>query len=422
VYAAVQKASTWVADAWTAANMKAGTITRTISQDVQKASTWVADAWTAVNKAGDTVHRTLNQAVQKTSGKWNTDAWSAINKGKADIDRVIKQAVKKADKWNADAWSAINKGKADISRVIKQSVRKADKWSDTAWDAVNKGKADLARTITQAVKAGKWSDNAWAAAQKGKADLARTLKQIVKAGKWSDKAWEAAKMTGGTVTKVIKTTVQGVGDKAKAFFKWLTGKAEGGVYVHGHWTNLPQFAGGGIIKNGLQHFATGGWPSMGSLFVAGEAGPEIVGTINGRTEVLNKSQIASAIYSAVKSGMTESVNALGKYLNSSFINCTNGIISAIVTTNQSLVPAIANGNIIPYSMLNDISDSANSLRQILDILRNTNHLTNDELSSIIETVIRRYLNIQFYIGDEQIAKHANAGNELITRRFSPVMK
>lgn len=55
----------------------------------------------------------------------------------------------------------------------------------------------------------------------------------------------------------------------------------------------------------ISKFADGGIPSKGSMFVAGEAGAEIVGNINGRTEVLNKSQIASAIYSAVLSAMNQ---------------------------------------------------------------------------------------------------------------------
>lgn len=69
-------------------------------------------------------------------------------------------------------------------------------------------------------------------------------------------------------------------------------KAKGGVFSGGNWSNIPQYASGGI-------------PNRGSMFVAGENGSEIVGNINGRTEVLNKSQIASSIYQAVASAMSE---------------------------------------------------------------------------------------------------------------------
>lgn len=73
----------------------------------------------------------------------------------------------------------------------------------------------------------------------------------------------------------------------------LFGKATGGVYSKGSWKNIAQYANGGV-------------PSHGTMFVAGEAGAEIVGNVNGRTEVLNQSQIASAIYGAVVSAMTQS--------------------------------------------------------------------------------------------------------------------
>lgn len=66
--------------------------------------------------------------------------------------------------------------------------------------------------------------------------------------------------------------------------------AKGGVFSGGAWKDLPQYAAGGS-------------PTHGTVFVAGESGAEIVGTVGGRTEVLNRSQIAMAIYSAVRSAM-----------------------------------------------------------------------------------------------------------------------
>lgn len=71
----------------------------------------------------------------------------------------------------------------------------------------------------------------------------------------------------------------------------ITAKANGGIFGARGWSNIPQFANGGA-------------PSHGTLFAAGENGAEIVGNINRRTEVLNRSQIASAIYSAVASAMS----------------------------------------------------------------------------------------------------------------------
>lgn len=75
----------------------------------------------------------------------------------------------------------------------------------------------------------------------------------------------------------------------------LLRRENGGVFSNGSWHNIQQYANGGS-------------PSHGTAFVAGENGAEIVGHINGRTEVLNQSQIASAIFSAVVSAMSQTRN------------------------------------------------------------------------------------------------------------------
>lgn len=68
--------------------------------------------------------------------------------------------------------------------------------------------------------------------------------------------------------------------------------ANGGIYSNGSWKSIPQYANGGA-------------PSHGTLFWAGEAGAEIVAHASGKTEVLNQSQIASVMYSAVYSAMSQ---------------------------------------------------------------------------------------------------------------------
>lgn len=46
-------------------------------------------------------------------------------------------------------------------------------------------------------------------------------------------------------------------------------------------------------------YASGGFPSMGSLFVAGESGAEYIADINGRTGVYNTDQMSNAMYKAM---------------------------------------------------------------------------------------------------------------------------
>jgi hypothetical protein len=61
-----------------------------------------------------------------------------------------------------------------------------------------------------------------------------------------------------------------------------------------------------ISSLGILGYADGGFPDYGDLFIANEAGPELVGTIGNRTAVANSSSIEIAIYNAVRSAMYDS--------------------------------------------------------------------------------------------------------------------
>jgi hypothetical protein len=62
--------------------------------------------------------------------------------------------------------------------------------------------------------------------------------------------------------------------------------------------------------SGFETYAKGGFPSMGEIFIAREAGPELVGSIGGRTAVANNDQIVESVsrgvYQAVVAAMGQS--------------------------------------------------------------------------------------------------------------------
>ena len=74
-------------------------------------------------------------------------------------------------------------------------------------------------------------------------------------------------------------------------------------------------AGAGALAGlNIKQYAIGGYPDIGQLFIANEAGPELVGNIGGRPAVANSDQItqaiaqsvAPAVYNAVVSAMQTS--------------------------------------------------------------------------------------------------------------------
>lgn len=105
-------------------------------------------------------------------------------------------------------------------------------------------------------------------------------------------------------------------------------------------------AGGGKVSNGyitswndIPKYAGGTSKAHGSVFVAGENGAEIVGNINGNTEILNKSQMAQAMYSATVAGMqaftAKVVNKLAESANA-IINSVNRVDEQIALRNDTV--------------------------------------------------------------------------------------
>ena len=79
----------------------------------------------------------------------------------------------------------------------------------------------------------------------------------------------------------------------------LTMSAKGGVFSNGRWNSIPQYASGTL--------------NAGSMFVAGEAGPELVGHVGSRTEVLNQSQLAATMAASMaqaNAGQNQLLSAL----------------------------------------------------------------------------------------------------------------
>ena len=66
-------------------------------------------------------------------------------------------------------------------------------------------------------------------------------------------------------------------------------------------------SGVAVINGAIKGYATGGFPETGSMFIANERGPELVGRIGNRTAVVNNNQIvdsvSAGVYSAVVTAM-----------------------------------------------------------------------------------------------------------------------
>lgn len=95
--------------------------------------------------------------------------------------------------------------------------------------------------------------------------------------------------------------------------------------------------GGFITEKGIgeRGFAKGGFPTTGQYFLARESGPELVGTIGGRTAVVNNNQIVASVASGVSSAVSRTLSRIS-------------------------VPAFANGKLVKAPTLALVGDNKNA--------------------------------------------------------------
>lgn len=118
----------------------------------------------------------------------------------------------------------------------------------------------------------------------------------------TDNIKPANKRLGG-FTALITSFVNRIKNAVLDFTARLTGKstkkADGGVFSGGSWKPIKKYAVGGL-------------PNMGQMFVAREAGPELVGTLGGHTAVMNNDQIVSSVSAGVAQAVKEVIQPLVK--------------------------------------------------------------------------------------------------------------
>ena len=121
--------------------------------------------------------------------------------------------------------------------------------------------------------------------------------------------WNAPKVT--LATDLANKALDALGLKVNKIGQALTSVGSALSVMNGRESRSP-FA--------IQLYASGGFPTVGSLFLAGERGAEYVGDIGGRTGVMNTDQMADAMYSAMVSALANAPQSGGDiYLDGEII-------------------------------------------------------------------------------------------------------
>lgn len=227
---------------------------------------------------------TTNVAPKLTKEYWKTK-WDGVKQGVTQKLDEVRTTI--SSKWSAvRSWYTANVA----PKFTKQY------WV-AKWDGVKQGISAKLEEVRTTISS-KWSAvRSWY-----KSNVAPKLTYSF----WLSKFQNLKSGFTATIKGMINTGISYI----NTFIGWLNSK------MKFTWSAF-KIAGKTIIPGGtiqlftipkLPTLAEGGFVDAGQMFIAREAGPELVGSINGRTAVANNDQIVAAVsqgvYSAVVSAMS----------------------------------------------------------------------------------------------------------------------
>lgn len=271
-----------------------------LAKATEKATAEIQRATERTSRGG--IETTADIKVGVKKGQWNEDAFEAATLSSGSINKTVNTTAKKGVGWDKEAYE-VTTGKTNQNVSLAIGLSKLG-WT-TLSDFVNQSTGAQVKKGVGVTKDGWSTVAAFVGASTGGA-VAKAV-GLSKTG-WTTLQNYATANSGGSVSKAVGlyrdgwTTVSG----------WVNNYIGSGLRVGvtlGATAVTRYAASGGYITNGqleswsVPQYAGGTTRAHGTMFVAGEAGPEVVGHINGRTEILNRSQLASVMYAAVVSGM-----------------------------------------------------------------------------------------------------------------------
>lgn len=257
--------------------------------------------------------------------KYAKELFAKIKKGfsglKDDYVEFKAKVKDEAKEWwqnTQDYWSKKVGSVKDFTTNVKNNASTWWKNTQIWW----KSKVGKAKEFTTDVKnqSGTWWRNAKSYWNDKVGEVKKFTTDVKKDGKkwWKNVTNEWSNTTAGkTLTVAIgfaKNALNNLWSSVTGFFGGktvnvgtkATKKANGGIYTGGMWHNITKYAMG-----------TENAPA-GQLFIAREAGPELVGTIGGHTSVVNNDQIVASVSDGVARAVRSVIGTNGSNVNVTF--------------------------------------------------------------------------------------------------------
>lgn len=217
-------------------------------------------------------------------GKFFSDSWDSILKG-------TKGFLNQLGIDFSDAWESLG-----IKKGVKTLTDFIFKAFDTNWGDILKSGLNFLKQFGSNLGIGSGNGSGGSS---GSGSGSGSGGDALKWGKTLLNGGIAIfKAVTGDIPGAILSALGAVGNFAGDIFGWV-GDAVGGAVS---WVGD---AIGGVVDfvKGIFGFASGGFPDAGQLFIAREAGAEMVGSMGGHTAVANNDQIVEGIREGVEAAM-----------------------------------------------------------------------------------------------------------------------
>lgn len=249
----------------------------------QNSSSW-REFWTATGDFIVNVEAKVDEVKSESNvlNWWNSlNQWWSSGKNKRDTGKqvgVLVATVQLGTKAS-DLWESFKKdwGKKSLNFSVKRATSAVTLWNKFKKDWGNAG----SNLLTFGVKLNTDVYNLWKNFKKDwkKASTNFTIDATV------------------NVVKFVNATKNVADSVWNALFK-----AQGGMCQGGSWHPIQAYEGGGF-------------PNQGQLFLAREAGPELVGNLgSGGTAVMNNDQIVSSVANGVTTGVVRALSGQNQLL------------------------------------------------------------------------------------------------------------
>ena len=296
---------------------------------VQWLGTFFKGAWQIIRGTWVIVANWFNENVCQPLAEFFQTAWDAIKSALTAFWNAIKAPVIRALLWVienivepvaiafATAFDAIRTALSKVWVTIKNGCAKAVNWVidnviNPIIDAMNKVGPVMAGLLGET-----WTD-------------------IQRLGPVAVESFDTIEEHAHDAANSVKEGFSGMKE-------YLKGELSADPVITYHYQNAPSGIATGSSNSNLTTVsmkAEGGYVDQGQLFVAREAGPELVGTIGSHTAVANNDQIVAGIASGVQSANSEQNELLRQQ---------NSILVQLLNKQLTISPSAALGQVVARS-------------------------------------------------------------------------